>query len=74
MYYLSNSKMLKKFVTVLVVAVSAAVAIPKPQAPQGTSADLFAPNGVLGGLLKSFGNITNGPAPKGCSKFEILVG
>jgi hypothetical protein len=56
--------------TTLAVTVSRAMA----QVPQGNTADPFAPNGALGGLLQSFGNITNGPAPKGCSKYEILVG
>jgi hypothetical protein len=51
-------------------AISGAVA----QAPKGTSTDPFAPNGALGQAMQAAGNITNGPAPKGCSKFEILVG
>ena len=30
---------------------------------------------LIGGLLKGMGgSVPNGPAPKGCSKYEILVG
>jgi hypothetical protein len=60
--------------TTLGIAALGVIAIPTPQAPAGTSTDPFAPNGALGGLLQLLGNVTNGPAPKGCSKYEILVG
>jgi len=53
----------------IAIAISGAVA----QAPAGNSSDPFAPNGALGKSSQAAGNITNGPAPKGCSKFEILV-
>jgi hypothetical protein len=66
--------MIPAFAIPLAIAVSGVVAHPMPQVPQGTASDPFGPNGALGGLLHLFGNITNGPAPKGCSKYEILVG
>ncbi|KAF2666113.1 alpha/beta-hydrolase [Microthyrium microscopicum] len=68
--------------TALVATIALVSATPLPQAPtgtkpdpftSGTSTDPFAPNGILGGLLLSFGNVTNGPAPKGCSKYELIV-
>jgi hypothetical protein len=58
------------FVLLTAMAIPGAVA----QAPEGTSSDPFAPNGALGQAMQRAGNVTNGPAPKGCSKFEILVG
>jgi hypothetical protein len=58
------------FALLAAIAVSGAAA----QAPEGTSSDPFAPNGALGNSMRVAGNVTNGPAPKGCSKFEILVG
>jgi hypothetical protein len=61
-------------VSVLSIAITGIGATPAPQAPKGTSADPFAPNGALGGLLQLMGNVTYGPAPTGCSKYEILVG
>jgi hypothetical protein len=44
------------------------------QPPPGKSDDPFAPNGLLGQAMQRMGNVTNGPAPKGCSKYEILSG
>ena len=58
------------FALLTTFAISGAVA----QAPKGISSDPFAPNGALGLAMQAAGNVTNGPAPKGCSKFEILVG
>jgi len=57
------------FALLAAAAISGAVA----QAPEGTSSDPFAPNGALGQAAQRAGNVTNGPAPKGCSKFEILA-
>jgi hypothetical protein len=61
---------MKRLALLTAVAISGAVG----QAPKGTSSDPFAPNGALGQAMQAAGNITNGPAPKGCSKFEIIVG
>jgi hypothetical protein len=65
-------RMLPSFVKLLALSVSGAFAL--PQAPAGTSTDPFAPNGAVGGILQKVGNVTLGPAPKGCSKYELVVG
>lgn len=47
----------------------AARAAPAPQ--QG---DKFGPQGELGSALAAAGDVPNGPAPKGCSKYELIYG
>jgi cutinase len=50
------------------VAFEEAYAIPQSKGKGGGGGDL------IGGLLKGMGgSVPNGPAPKGCSKYEILV-
>jgi hypothetical protein len=56
------------FLTVL-VTVERGYAAPQSKGSGGSGADL------IGGLLKGMGgSVPNGPAPGGCSKYEILVG
>jgi hypothetical protein len=74
--------------TVLLAFIAAGVgAAPSPQAPSKGSGGSGVPkssgsSGGIGGLISDigFGFVTsgnpvpNGPAPKGCSTFEILIG
>ena len=54
----------------IVFAVANAAAM--PQTPKGGGLDGTA---LLSGLLKGMGgSVPHGPAPKGCSKYELLVG
>jgi hypothetical protein len=56
-------------------AIVGALAAPNPQAAGSSSGGL---GGLIGGLAQSVvtssSGVAMGPAPKGCSKYEIIVG
>jgi hypothetical protein len=60
----------------IILAVATAItATPTPQVPQSSGGGLGSIIGGIGqAVVKGMGNVTYGPAPKGCSKYEILVG
>lgn len=58
----------------LIFSLAASCALQVTRAAPAPQGDKFGPQGELGSALQAAGDVPNGPAPKGCSKYELLYG